>query len=155
MSAGGFLFIAGQTAFSPEGELVGEGDAAAQTRQVFKNIGRILEGAGASFSDVVEFTTYLVGVASVGPFLEARPGTVPHPLPGWGLSHQHLAQHRVPGRLQGPGGDQDRRGSSRIGLTRRAPVLFAVGRQPEKRLGPRRAGDQRRVTRQPFCSSRS
>ena len=72
VSAGGLLFIAGQTAFSPEGELVGEGDAAAQTRQVFKNIGRILEGAGASFNDVVEFTTYLVGVESVGPFLETR-----------------------------------------------------------------------------------
>lgn len=70
--AGGLLFIAGQTAFSPEGKLVGEGDAAAQTRQVFENIGRILEGAGASFADVVEFTTYLVGVESVRPFLKAR-----------------------------------------------------------------------------------
>ena len=70
--AGGLLFIAGQTAFSPEGTLVGEGDAAVQTRQVFENIGRILEAAGASFSDVVEFTTYLVGVESVAPFLEAR-----------------------------------------------------------------------------------
>ncbi len=72
VSAGGFLFIAGQTASSPEGKLVGEGDAGAQTRQVFENIGRVLEGAGASFSDVVEFTTYLVGVESVGPFLEVR-----------------------------------------------------------------------------------
>ncbi len=72
VSARGFLFIAGQTASSPEGKLVGEGDAGAQTRQVFENIGRVLEGAGASFSDVVEFTTYLVGVESVGPFLEAR-----------------------------------------------------------------------------------
>ena len=72
VSAGGLLFIAGQTAFSSAGKLVGEGDAAAQTRQVFENIGRILESAGASFSDVVEFTTYLVGVDSVAPFLEAR-----------------------------------------------------------------------------------
>jgi enamine deaminase RidA (YjgF/YER057c/UK114 family) len=72
VKAGGFLFVAGQTATSPEGTLVGEGDASAQTRQVFKNIGRILEGAGASFADVVEFTTYLVGVESVGPFLETR-----------------------------------------------------------------------------------
>lgn len=70
--AGGLLFIAGQTAFSPEGKLVGEGDAGLQTRQVFENIGRVLQAAGASFSDVVEFTTYLVGVESVAPFLEAR-----------------------------------------------------------------------------------
>lgn len=72
VSAGGLLFIAGQTAFSPEGKLMGEGDAAAQTLQVFENIGRVLESAGASFSDVVEFTTYLVGLESVAPFLEAR-----------------------------------------------------------------------------------
>ena len=72
VSAVGLLFIAGQTAFSSAGKLVGEGDAAAQTRQVFENIGRVLESAGASFSDVVEFTTYLVGVESVAPFLEAR-----------------------------------------------------------------------------------
>ena len=72
VSAGDLLFIAGQTAFSPEGKLVGEGDAAAQTRQVFENIGRVLESAGASFSDVVEFTTYLVGLESVAPFMEAR-----------------------------------------------------------------------------------
>lgn len=72
VGAGGLLFIAGQTAFSPEGALVGEGDAAAQTRQVFENIARVLQGAGASFSDVVEFTTYLVGVESVAPFLAAR-----------------------------------------------------------------------------------
>jgi enamine deaminase RidA (YjgF/YER057c/UK114 family) len=55
------LVLAGQVAIDLEGRLVGEGDLAAQTRQVFDNIGRILEGAGASFDNVVEFTTYVVG----------------------------------------------------------------------------------------------
>ena len=118
VSAGGFLFIAGQTAFSPEGELVGVGDAAAQTRQVFKNIGRILEGAGASFNDVVEFTTYLVGVESVGPFLEARRELFPTLYPDGDYPTNTLLNIEVPGRLQGPGGDQGGGGSSRIGLTR-------------------------------------
>ena len=70
--AGSLLFVAGQTAMDSEGVLVGEGDAALQTRQAFKNIGHVLESAGASFSDVVEFTTYLVGIESVQPFLETR-----------------------------------------------------------------------------------
>ncbi len=70
--AGSLLFVAGQTAMNAEGALVGEGDAAAQTRQTFENIGHVLEAAGASFSNVVEFTTYLVGIESVQPFLETR-----------------------------------------------------------------------------------
>ena len=72
MKAGSLLFVAGQTAMNSKGILVGEGDAAAQTRQAFENIGHVLESAGASFSDVVEFTTYLVGIESVEPFMETR-----------------------------------------------------------------------------------
>ncbi len=72
VKAGSLLFVAGQTAMNSKGILVGEGDAAAQTRQAFENIGHILESAGASFSDVVEFTTYLVGIESVQLFMEAR-----------------------------------------------------------------------------------
>lgn len=70
--AGSLVFVAGQTAMNSEGVLVGEGDAAAQTRQAFENIGHVLSSAGASFSNVVEFTTYLVGIESVQPFLQAR-----------------------------------------------------------------------------------
>ena len=70
--AGELVFVSGQTAGDREGNLVGEGDVAAQTRQVFRNIGTVLEGAGAGFGDVVEFTVYLVGTESVQPFLETR-----------------------------------------------------------------------------------
>ena len=57
-----------------DGNLVGEGDVAAQTRQVSKNIGVVLESVGGYFSDVVEFTYCLVGRGSVQPFLDARTG---------------------------------------------------------------------------------
>ena len=67
-----FVFIAGQVALDADGDLVGHEDVAAQTRQAFDSIGRILEGVGASFSNVLEFTTYLVGRASIEPFIEAR-----------------------------------------------------------------------------------
>ena len=69
---GEMLFIAGQIATDVDGKLVGAGDAAAQTRQIFANIDNVLTGAGGSFADVVEFTYYLAGRATVQPFLEAR-----------------------------------------------------------------------------------
>jgi enamine deaminase RidA (YjgF/YER057c/UK114 family) len=76
------LVLAGQVAIDLEGRLVGEGDVAAQTRQVFDNIGRILESAGASFDNVVEFTTYVVGRESVQPYLNGRTGIFDEIFPG-------------------------------------------------------------------------
>jgi enamine deaminase RidA (YjgF/YER057c/UK114 family) len=81
VKAGSLLFVAGQVPLDTAGNLVGGGDAAAQTRQVFKNLGQVLEGAGASFSDVVEFTTYLVGRESVQPFIQARTELFPQIFP--------------------------------------------------------------------------
>ena len=64
--------MSGQTAGDENGNLVGEGDVATQTRQVFVNLGKVLEGSGTGFENVVEFTIYLVGDESVKPFLETR-----------------------------------------------------------------------------------
>ena len=69
---GELIFVSGQTASDTDGNLVGKGDIAIQTRQVFKNLGNILNGVGASFEDVTEFTIYLVGKESINPFLETR-----------------------------------------------------------------------------------
>lgn len=82
VTPGSLLYIAGQVAVDSDGNLVGRGDAAAQTRQAFKNIGHILSGAGANFGQVVEFTTYLVGRNAIQPFIAARtqlfPGLFPN-----------------------------------------------------------------------------
>src|SRR5258708_37965389 len=43
------VFIAGQIALSPDGQLVGEGDFEAQCRQVFENIAPGREKAGGAF----------------------------------------------------------------------------------------------------------
>ena len=61
--------------------MVGPGDAAAQTRQVLANIGHILAGAGAGFSNVVEFTTYVVGRDSVQQFIAGRNAVYPEIFP--------------------------------------------------------------------------
>ena len=70
--AGELLFLAGQVAVDEKGALVGRGDAAAQTKQAYRNIGRVLQSAGASFDDIVQLTTYVVGRGSVQPYLDAR-----------------------------------------------------------------------------------
>jgi len=62
---GELLFLAGQVAVDNDGNPVGRGDMVAQTIQVFKNLGGVLDSVGASFSNVVEFTTYVVGRESV------------------------------------------------------------------------------------------
>ena len=57
--AGSFLFVSGQIALDPATGQMVDGDLAAQTDRVFKNLGAILEAAGASFDDVVRTTVYL------------------------------------------------------------------------------------------------
>ena len=74
-------YLAGQVALNADGELVGAGDVAAQTKQVFQNLGAALEGIGASFSDVLEFTSYLVGREAVQPFIQARSEIFPNLFP--------------------------------------------------------------------------
>lgn len=68
----GLLFIAGQVSIDAGGTLVGEGDVAAQTQQIFRNIGAILESVDADFSSVLEFTTYVVGRDAIQPFIQTR-----------------------------------------------------------------------------------
>ena len=69
---GELLFIAGQVAVDLDGNPVGIDDMTAQTKQVFENLGGVLGSVGATFSNVVEFTTYVVGRESVQGFIAAR-----------------------------------------------------------------------------------
>jgi reactive intermediate/imine deaminase len=61
VSWGDMLFVSGVAPLDGEGKLVGD-DAAAQTRQIFENMKRILDAAGASFRDVLRVTVYLTDV---------------------------------------------------------------------------------------------
>jgi 2-iminobutanoate/2-iminopropanoate deaminase len=53
------IYIAGQLARNAQGETVGKGDFAAQTRQVFANLETALKASGATFNDVVKMNTYV------------------------------------------------------------------------------------------------
>ena len=63
---GRIIYISGQVPLDPAGQLVGEGDVAAQARQVFQNLSAALEAAGASWSDVVKLGFFVVDVSQMG-----------------------------------------------------------------------------------------
>jgi 2-iminobutanoate/2-iminopropanoate deaminase len=56
--AGGYVFVSGQLGLRP-GESALVGDVAAQTEQVFRNLGAILEEAGSALDRLVKTTVFL------------------------------------------------------------------------------------------------
>ena len=62
---GSMLFVAGIVAFDASGNLVGDGDIKAQTRQVLENIKELVFAAGGSLSDVTKTTVYLTDFANM------------------------------------------------------------------------------------------
>src|SRR4029434_9290193 len=59
---GRMVFIAGQTASDPQGNVVGIGDVRAQTRYVIQKIQRAVEAAGGTINDVVAMNVFTTDV---------------------------------------------------------------------------------------------
>jgi enamine deaminase RidA (YjgF/YER057c/UK114 family) len=59
---GRMVFVAGQTASDPQGNVVGIADARAQTRYVIEKIQRAVEAAGGTMSDVVAMNVFTTDV---------------------------------------------------------------------------------------------
>ncbi|WP_033279379.1 RidA family protein [Streptomyces sp. NRRL F-525] len=74
---GRFVAISGQLALDEDGKLVGEGDAAAQARQVFENLRRCLAAAGATFDDVIKLTYYVMDMSHMPAVRTARAAHIP------------------------------------------------------------------------------
>src|SRR3954447_21388767 len=72
VKASEYLFIAGQVAVDRDGKPVGVDDFDAQCVQTFANIEAALKSAGAGWSNVVEFTTYLVHSQDIAKFMKYR-----------------------------------------------------------------------------------
>lgn len=66
------IFIAGQVALDKAGNLVGAGDLAAQTRQVFENLQLALADVGSTFADVVKMNIYMVDAGQSATLREVR-----------------------------------------------------------------------------------
>lgn len=60
---GDMVYVSGTTATDEQSNIVGVGDAYLQTKQIFKNISRGLQGVGASWADVVRTRMFVVDIA--------------------------------------------------------------------------------------------
>jgi enamine deaminase RidA (YjgF/YER057c/UK114 family) len=66
------LFVAGQVPVDEQGTVVGDGDFEAQTRQVFQNMGRVLEQAGLSFDNVVQVGVFMTDMSNLRTYARVR-----------------------------------------------------------------------------------
>ncbi|MFD6296374.1 RidA family protein [Streptomyces sp. NPDC060235] len=76
-ATGRFVAVSGQLPLDEAGEIVGEGDAEAQARQVFENLRRCLAAAGATFDDVVKLTFFVTDMAHLPAIRAARAAHLP------------------------------------------------------------------------------
>lgn len=81
--AGGLIFLSGQTPTDANGQLVGEGDPRAQTRQVFENIKTALANSGASLDDLVEIVSYHTDMADLPAMAEVKAEYITKDFPAW------------------------------------------------------------------------
>ena len=70
--ANGFAFIAGQTAFDTDGNVVGVGDFRAQAEQTCRNLKIALDAVGAGPQDIVKVTNYIVDRSNLPVLIEVR-----------------------------------------------------------------------------------
>ena len=76
-ATGRLVAISGQLALDEDGRIVGEGDPAAQARQVFENLRRCLAAAGATFDDVVKLTFFVTDMGHMPAIRAARAAHIP------------------------------------------------------------------------------
>ena len=67
---GNMLYTSGQIPINPASGNIEATDIAAQTEQVMKNLGAVLEAAGTSFENVIKTTCFLHEIADFAAFNE-------------------------------------------------------------------------------------
>src|SRR5437763_13341352 len=72
VQGGTLAFIAGQLAVKADGSIAGPNDFVTQFKQVFSNLGDVLNGLGTDYRSVIKFTTYLVHSQDIGLFMQER-----------------------------------------------------------------------------------
>jgi len=84
VDGGRLVFLAGQDATGPDGELVAPGDLVGQFAQVVANLDAVVAAAGGSFADVVKLNLfvadrddYLANLGPLGEVFRARVETYP------------------------------------------------------------------------------
>jgi reactive intermediate/imine deaminase len=80
LSAGGFVFVAGQSARDRDLNIVCD-DIAGQTRRTIENVGMMLEAAGATWADVVKSTVHVSDLNYFRAYDKVYAELVPEPRP--------------------------------------------------------------------------
>lgn len=78
IQVGETIYVSGQVAQAPDGNLVGDGDMEAQARQVFSNIEAVLALGGATLHDIVRITTYVTDMTQYAGYAKVRKELFPH-----------------------------------------------------------------------------
>lgn len=68
IAAGGMLYSSGQIPLDPATGALVEGDITAQTEQIMKNLGAVLEAGGTGFDRVVKATCFLADMKDFAAF---------------------------------------------------------------------------------------
>jgi 2-iminobutanoate/2-iminopropanoate deaminase len=75
------LQISGQVPVDPAGNLVGKGDIAAQTVQVFENLKSLVEAAGGTMDSIVKLGVYVTDIRYRDAITEVRRRYLKAPFP--------------------------------------------------------------------------
>ena len=78
---GELLFVSGQAAIDPEGQLVGVGDFDAQAEQTFRNLDRVLQAGGSGLDRIVKVTIFLTDMGNFPKIVELRGRWFSQPYP--------------------------------------------------------------------------
>lgn len=90
------LFCSGQIGFGPDGKV--SEDAETQFVQAFENLGLILKEAGLGFGDIVDITTFHVGLqAHMQTFMAVKDRFIAEPYPAW--TAIGITELAIPGAL--------------------------------------------------------
>jgi reactive intermediate/imine deaminase len=65
VTRGKTVYISGQVSLDKSGNVVGKGDFATQTTQVFENLKAALAAAGATFDNVVKVTMFVTDMSNI------------------------------------------------------------------------------------------
>jgi enamine deaminase RidA (YjgF/YER057c/UK114 family) len=72
IKTGNTIYISGQVALDPDGNLVGDGDIEAQADHIWGNIRKVLQAAGSDLDDVVKIFQFVVGAENFQGMVAAR-----------------------------------------------------------------------------------
>ena len=101
--ANGLLLCSGQIGTSPDGSVADS--PLDEFRQAWVHVGRVLEHAGLSYDNILEYTTYHVGLQEhLQDFMKARDEVIREPWPAWtaiGVSELAVPGARVEIRVVG------------------------------------------------------